>query len=262
MRRTSLLKRGPLPLKYVFLISFIFFNIFTVFSLVIINRELEPSLKGIAETKARQIASQAINDAISKKITEGIDMNQLIIVHEYSDGQLTFSNNPQIYNRVISEATMRVQRYLDFVEEGNLDQLESFKNDININYEESKKQRGIVYEVPLGMATGATLFSNLGPKIPVRFEILGDVISDVETKIMETGINNTYLEIYVTVNVKMNVIIPLIDEPIEITNAVKIGDLFVTGKVPTYYHGGGNGSGSGGLSPVFIPTEEEEETNN
>lgn len=258
LRRTSLIKRGPLPLRYVFLITFVFFIFMTVFSLIIINNNLEPNLKSIANTKARQIASKAINDAISKKITDGIDMDQLIIVNEYSDGQLTFRNNPQVYNRVISEATMRVQRYLDLVEEGNLEELESFKNDININYEESKKQSGIVYEVPLGMATGATLFSNLGPKIPVRLKILGDVISDMETRVIETGINNTHLEVYVKVNVKMNVIIPLIEPPIEISNAVKIGDIFVTGKVPQYYHGGGSGNGTGGgLVPVLVPEEKE-----
>jgi len=89
--------------------------------MIIINNNLEPNLKSIANTKARQIASQAINDAISKKITDGIEMDQLIVVNEYSDGQLTFRFNSQIYNRVISEATMRVQRYLDLVEEGDLD---------------------------------------------------------------------------------------------------------------------------------------------
>lgn len=260
MRRTSIIKRGPLPLRYVFLITFVFFIFLTVFSMIIINNNLEPNLKSIANTKARQIASQAINDAISKKITDGIEMDQLIVVNEYSDGQLTFRFNSQIYNRVISEATMRVQRYLDLVEEGDLEELESFKNDVNIDYEESKKQHGIVYDVPLGMASGATLFSNLGPKIPVKFEIMGDVISDIETKVIETGINNTHLEIYVKVNVKMNVIIPLIEPPIEISNVVKIGDIFVTGKVPQYYHGGGSGNGAsnGGLAPVFVPTEDEE----
>lgn len=261
MRRTSLIKRGPLPLRYVFLITFVFFIFLTVFSMIIINNNLEPNLQSIAHTKARQVASEAINDAISKKITDGIDMDQLIVVKEYSDGQLTFSFNSQISNRVISEATMRVQRYLELVEEGNLEDLESFKNDININYEESKKQHGIVYDVPLGMATGATLFSNLGPKIPVKLEIMGDVISDVETRVIETGINNTHLELFVRVNVKMNVIIPLIEPPIEISNVVKIGDIFVTGKVPQYYHHGGgnsNGSSNGGMVPIFVPTEEED----
>lgn len=262
MRRTSLLKSGPLPLKYVFLITFILFNILTVFSLIIINKNLEPSLRSIAETKARQIATQAINDAVSKKIANSLNPEELIIVLNEGTDHVAFSTNHKVVNTVISETTLRVQRYLDFLEEGNLEGMESYKNDLNIDYEESKKQNGIVYKVPLGMATKTTLFSNLGPKIPVRFEILGDVISNVETKVIETGINNTVIEVYVNVSVKMNIIIPLVEQPMEINNSVKIGDLVIPGKVPMYYHE--SGSGGGGIAPVIIPEipVEEQKNNN
>ncbi|MDX5476293.1 MAG: sporulation protein YunB [Bacillaceae bacterium] len=254
LRRRS---RGPLPLKYVFLITFVFFNIFTVISLLVINKGIEPFLMSIAETKARQIAAQAINDAVSKKITDNINVNELFVK---IDGQNAYIVNSQVVNRVLSETTLRVQRYLDLVESGDLQELESFKNDINIDYEQSKKQNGIVYSIPLGMSTGITLFSNLGPKIPVRFEILGDVVSQVETDIVERGINNTYLEVNVNVTVQMNVIIPLLQNQIEISNPVKIGDLLVMGDVPQFYHGGG-GNGAGGFVPVMVPDEEKEENN-
>ncbi|WP_078379917.1 sporulation protein YunB [Sutcliffiella halmapala] len=263
IRRTSLLKRGPLPLKYVFLISFVVFNVLTVFSLIIINKNLEPSFKGIAETKARQIATQAINDAISKNMVDSFDVRDLIIVISEGPDHFSYSTNSQIVNRLSSDTTLSVQRYLDYLEEGNLEGLESYKVDPNINFEKSKKQNGIVYNVPLGMATKATLFSNLGPKIPVRFEILGDVISNVETKIIESGINNTIMEFYLNVSVKMNIIIPLIEQPLEIKNSVKIGDHTIHGKVPQFYHGGG--SGSGGFAPVLVPeneTQKDEEENN
>ncbi|RLQ94235.1 sporulation protein YunB [Falsibacillus albus] len=242
-------KYGPLPFRYVFLITFIFFCFSTAISLVVINKNIEPILMSIAETKATQFGSQAINDAISKKISENIDIDKLIVTRGSGD-DLSYSFNPQIYNRVISEATTRVQKYLDLMENGEIDDLEDLYRDINIDYEESKQQHGIVYYVPLGMATKQTLFSNLGPKIPVKLEILGAVTSNVETKIVETGINNTYLEVYINVKIQMNVIIPLRSKPIEISNSVKIGDLFHPGKVPLYYNGGG---GKDNFNPVVIP---------
>ena len=96
----------------------------------------------------------------------------------------------------------------------------------------------------------------------MRFEILGDVISNVETKVIETGINNTVIEVYVNVSVKMNIIIPLVEQPMEINNSVKIGDLVIPGKVPMYYHE--SGSGGGGIAPVIIPEipVEEQKNNN
>ncbi|WP_170289686.1 sporulation protein YunB [Cytobacillus depressus] len=246
-RRRWKVKKGPLPFKYVFLITLIFFLLLTIFSFIVINKNIEPTLMGIAESKARQFAAQAINDAIAKEVTESIDMNELIVKHENA-GEASYSFNP-LYNKVISDLAIRVQEYLNLVEAGDLVQLEKFKNNINIDPEKTKSTKGIVYYIPLGMATKMTLLSNFGPEIPVRLEILGDVIPNLETKIVETGINNTYLEVYINVKVNMNVIIPLIEEPIVVTNQVKIGDWFYPGQVPQYY----NGSGTGKPNPIVIP---------
>lgn len=243
---------GPLPFRYVFIISFIIFIIATVQGLWIVNKGIEPSLISIAETKTRQVAAQAINDAISKKIAEGIDVENLIIIHNNdSDQSPSYSFNSKVYNRLISEATERVQTYLDYVEAGDLDKLETFKNDIDIDYEGSQEQQGIVYSIPIGMATNNVLLSNFGPRIPVRFEMLGDVISDIDTKVKETGINNTYLEVYINIKVEMNVIIPFSTKNTEVSNSVKIGDLFIQGEVP-YYYNGDNG-GNGGDPSIILP---------
>ncbi|MBS4192103.1 sporulation protein YunB [Bacillus sp. FJAT-49705] len=247
-RRRWTFKKGPLPFKYVFLITLMIFSLLTIFSLIIINRNLEPFLMDIAKTKATQFAVQAINDAIDKNISESIDINELIVKHENA-GEPSYSFNQQMVNKVNSQAVKRIQKYLDLVEAGELDKLDNFKNDINIDPEKTKDANGIVYHIPLGMATNMTLLSNLGPEIPVRLQILGDVTPNVETKIVSTGINNTYIEVYIKVNVQMNVIIPRMEEPIEISNQVKVGDLFLPGKVPQYY----NGPGSENSSPIVVP---------
>lgn len=260
MRRTSLIKRGPLPVKYVLLITFIFFNIFTVFSLIVINKNLEPTLRSIAETKARQIATQAINDAVAETIAMSMDPEELMIVREGGPESVLVSTNYQLVNKVVTDTNSSVQRYIGYLEDGNIEALNQYNLDSNIDYEASKKQHGIVYNIPLGMATQTTLFSNLGPKIPIKFVILGDVISDVETKVLEPGINNTLLDIYLNVSVTMNIVIPLIEEPIEVNNSVKLGDMLIPGKVPLYYNG--NGSGSGAPVPIILPDKELEKNNN
>jgi sporulation protein YunB len=214
-----------------------------------VNKGIEPTLISVAETKTRQIAAQAINDAISKKIAEEVDIHELIIIHKDNAGEaIGYSFNPQIYNRIISESTNRVQKYLDYVEAGEIEKLESFKNDFEIDFEESNKQNGIVYFIPLGVATKNELLANLGPKVPVRFEIIGDVVSKVETRMKETGINNTYLEVYLNIHVQMNVVIPSLQKDVSMSNSVKIGDLFLPGKVPQFYNGNQNG-----MNPAIIP---------
>nr|WP_281272319.1 sporulation protein YunB [Neobacillus piezotolerans] len=247
--RRNYRRRGPLPLRYVLIITFVAFIFMTYQSLNIINKHIEPSLIKIAETKAREFASQAVNKAISQNVVENIDVNELIIVHNNSD-EVGYSFNPKVYTQVITDITTRIQRYLNLLEAGNIEELEAFKE---FNAGDSKKHQGLIYEIPIGMATNNSLFSNLGPKVPVRFEIIGDVTANIETKIRETGINNTYLEIYAKTHVQMSVIIPLIEKEINVTNSVMIGDLFLPGKVPQYYNGGGKGND---VNPIVIPDGE------
>ncbi|CEG25805.1 sporulation protein YunB [Bacillus sp. B-jedd] len=240
-------KKGPLPLKYVLLITIITFVFVSYQSLNLINKYIEPSLIKIAETKAREFASQAVNKAITENAIENIDVEKLIIVHNNS-GEIGYSFNSKLSNRVTADVTNRVQRYLNLLEDGNIKDLEAFKE---FNVDKSQRQKGLIYEIPIGMATNNILFSNLGPKVPVRFEIIGDVVANIDTKIRETGINNTYLEVYVKTHVQMSVIIPLIDKEIDVVNSVKIGDLFLPGKVPQYYNGGGKGGSE--VNPIVIP---------
>lgn len=245
VRYRKIRRRGPLPFKYVFLLSFMFFLLFSAISLWIVNKNITPSLMAVANTRARQFASDAINDAISKKVTDNIDINKLIITHT-SDGEVSYSFNPQIYNRVIADSTQRVEQYLSYVETGNISKLKSFKNDYSNLY--TNESGGVIYKIPIGVATKTALFANIGPKIPVRYEILGDVTSDIQTAVRETGINNTYLEINLVIKVKMNVIIPYLTKETDLTKVIKIGDLFVQGKVPQYY----NQSGNNGM-PITVP---------
>lgn len=229
--------RRPLPLRYVLLLTFIFFTLFTGASLWVINRHIEPHLMKVAEIKTRQITAKAVNEAMSKEVTENIDITQLIVEHNTS-GETGYSFNPKVYNKVIDESTRRVQQYLNIIETGEIDASSPGSR----NYKKALKSlypNGIIYYIPLGMATDNALFANVGPKIPVEFEMIGDVTSDIDTKATEVGINNTFLEVYVNVKVRMNVIIPLSAKETTIVKKVKIGDLFLPGKVPQYYNGGG-----------------------
>ncbi|WP_053365219.1 sporulation protein YunB [Bacillus sp. FJAT-27245] len=245
--KRSYRRRGPLPLRYVLLISLVAFVFVTYQSLTIINKQIEPRLIKIAETKAREFASQAVNKAISQYVLDNIEVKEIIVVHNNS-GEIGYSFNQRVYTQVISDITTRIQQYLNLLESGKIEELEAFKE---FNASDSKKHQGLIYEIPIGMATNNSLFSNLGPKVPVRFEILGDVTANIETKIRETGINNTYLEIYAKTHVQMSVIIPLIKKEINVSNSILIGDLFLPGKVPQYYNGGGRGGSD--VNPIVIP---------
>ncbi|WP_269746055.1 sporulation protein YunB [Jeotgalibacillus campisalis] len=216
-------KKGTLSLRASFMISFVLFIISTLCSVWLIDKRIEPSIMNIAETKTHDIAIQAINEAVSEEMTNELDIKDLVIFQETGEGT-AYSFNPVLYNRLDNEASNRVQEFLN---NGYKAKEAEAKN--------IKLEDDIIYYMPLGMTTDNLLLSTLGPKIPIQFETIGNVTTTIETTLKESGINNTYLEIFLEVDVEMKVIIPSMSKTMEVKNLIKLGDLFLKGDVPEYY---------------------------
>ena len=90
--------------------------------------------------------------------------------------------NPISVNKLLNQITNYVQEYLEKVEAGNIDSL-GVSDTIFSNYDLHKLKQGIIYEIPSGVVFKNSLLSNLGPKIPVRINLVGDVTSDIQTKV-------------------------------------------------------------------------------
>lgn len=238
--RRRLPQKGPLPFRYVFLLTFVFFVFSTAAGLWIINEGLKPTLISYADSQTRKIASLVINNAINKKITNVMDLEE--IIEEKGNGSL-YTVNTEKLNRVKAEVTELVQDNIKQAEKGDLSALESF-TDVVIETEGNKNLNGIVYYVPLGQATNNALLGNLGPKIPVKFNAVGSVTSNIIAKKENQGINNVYLEILVRLDVQFQIIIPFATEIITVQEDVPVAIGVIPGKVPDFYNGSGDSSPS------------------
>ncbi|KMJ55172.1 sporulation protein YunB [Alkalihalophilus sp. As8PL] len=222
-------RKGPLPFRYVLLLSFLIFVILTVQGLWIIEKGIRPTLVHIATTETRVIATRAINDAVSKKIASDLDQGELFI----RDADNTLQFNTQMYNRILSEATNRVQRHLKAIEQG-----ETF--DVSFENEEAfTSDGGIIYTIPLGQATNNALLAHLGPQVPVRFSAIGDVKTDLNMKTFNTGINNTTMSVNFDVVVDVKIVIPFATNTEAIKTTIPVGLINIQGDVPEYYSEGG-----------------------
>ncbi|MGD7045960.1 sporulation protein YunB [Jeotgalibacillus proteolyticus] len=216
-------KKNTMSLRASFMISFVLFLLSSFFSVWLIDKRIEPSIMNIAETKTHDIAIQAINEAVSEEMTTTLDIKELIIFQETSEGT-AYSFNPIVYNKLDNEASSRVQEFL------NNGYKAKEAEAANVKLEDD-----IIYYMPLGMTTENLLLSTLGPRIPIQFETIGNVTTTIKTTLEESGINNTYLEIFLEVDVEMKVIIPSMSKTMEVKNLIKLGDLFLKGDVPEYY---------------------------
>jgi sporulation protein YunB len=234
-------RRGPLPFRYVILLTFVFFTFSTATGLWVVNEGLKPTLMSYAESQTRSIATLVISNAINNKISDVLDLDEII-----KESPVEGGNNPnvkfnaEIVNKVKAETTKLVQANIVEAEKGNLDELEKISGfDIET---EKNDEEGIVYYVPLGQATNNVLLGNLGPKIPVRFTAIGDVSSDVKAKIEDFGINNAYIQVYIEITVKVQIIIPFATKIATIKEDIPVAMYLMKGDVPQYYNSGGAGA--------------------
>src|SRR5690625_5655493 len=92
-----------------------------------------------------------------------------------------------------------------------------------------------VVEIPIGQATVNTIFANLGPKIPVHFEIVGSLRSDVVHEVKEFGVNAALFEIYIPVTVNVQIVIPFSTKTSEVSTKVFVDSRVIMGDVPEFY---------------------------
>lgn len=225
-RTSKFRRRGPLPTRYVLLLSCVFFTVATIVSIIIIDEGIKPTLMRYAESETKKLAAYVTNQAIEDHVRGGKNSKLDTI-------------DPQELALVQSEIENQIIRQFKEVEKGNITSLEEISNDEMLDGK--KKSEAEIFSVPLGKVTNIALLGNIGPDIPVTFQMVGDVeSSNIKVKKEEYGINNAFFYIYVQLKIKMQVIIPFASDVITYTRDVPLAMGNYNGDVPQFYNGNGS----------------------
>ena len=108
------------------------------------------------------------------------------------------------------------------------------------SYDMDLLEKGIILEIPFGMVTGSNLLYNIGPKIPVKLSLVGDVVTGFSTDVVEYGINNALIKLLIDVEVNTRIVLPIVSEEYTITASIPIAMKVIQGKIPDYYMNGFN----------------------
>lgn len=209
-----------------------------------ISLKVNPILLDYAEFESRKLASVVINSAVSQNITQNIDVEELFLITKDNNNDIkTIDFNPITVNKILTQITNDVQVNLKHIEQGKIELLNLTTNAL-IDYNTDKLKQGIIYEIPTGVIMGNSFLSNLGPKIPVKFSLVGDIVSYVNTKITDYGINNALIEINIVLELTEKVILPFITDKIKIETSIPVALKMVQGSVPNYYLNGAQNSPS------------------
>ena len=202
--------RGQNKRKKKLILVLIVILISMIVSKLILNY-ITPMFEEMCYLRARGIAAQIVNKK-AKEYIENIDYNDLITIVRDNDGNITMIKaNVISINRISAVLTIDIQEAL-----------------------ESEEQT--IIQIPLGSITGEQIFSNMGPKIPIKIIPSGLVTTDFKSEFIEAGINQTIHRIYLYTVCRVNIVTPIKTITNDISNEIMVAESVIVGPVPDSYY--------------------------
>lgn len=207
------------PFDFIIYIAFtIVISLILIFK--IIGNKINDKVSVVATSKARRIIVYVINKSVSEEVIKKLDTDFF-----YEKGNAITLDNAKV-NTVLLLINKNLKNNLKNLEEGkmNLQELDI-----------SNTKKDVIYEIPSGIIFNNALLSNIGPKIPVKLHLVGDIETVTKTNVKDYGINNAIIEVYAEVKVNEQIILPFSYKTITIKEKIPISTKLFQGEIPKYY---------------------------
>ena len=182
----------------------IIFNLF----LYIFDSRVLPNVLIKSKSMVQAKAEDIINTTSMNIFNEKFNYGEMIIINKDNEGTIN----------LIQANTVRLNEL-------------SSKISLKCN-EELQKMGEVGIDVPVGWLTEKSIFYNLGPKINVKVEPIGNISINYESKFESAGINQTRHKIYLNISATVRTIVPLHSQEIEVKCEVPVAETIVVGKIP------------------------------
>lgn len=190
---------------------FAFFLIFAILTFVYIKYLASPIVISNTESQISANATRSINYAIAETMNQNVTYGDLITVVKDSADNVSFIETNSVKINVLSKSMSKV---------------------VLANFLELSKQP---LTISLGAFTGLAIFSGYGPKISYSVNNYGEVHCSFESDFEAAGINQTYHKIYLTVSIKINVVMPFRRLVVNSASEVLLCESLIVGKIPDVY---------------------------
>lgn len=183
---------------------FILFNSF----LFLIDKSVMPAIITIAESEMKKEATSIIHETALDVYSKEFDYKDIMVVEKDNNGNISMVRADTVKLNYLSSKLI----------------LES--------NEKLSKLEELGIGVPVGYMTKNSVIHNLGPTIKIKMEQVGNIESNYESIFESAGINQTRHKIYLNVNLKIRVMIPLNSTEVEVTVQIPISETIIVGQIP------------------------------
>ena len=218
-----------------FMVSILVIITFIVLFLFKLGNSVNEFILNLSEIEVKRLSKEILTEAVNKTLINAIDLSDLFIVERDVKGNVkTIDINSKKANQILIILNSNVNGYIKELELGK-SSIVDIESNLLINRKFFSNKSGLIFEIPVGVVTKNAFLSNLGPKIPVRISLNGDLKSQLLTEVESYGINNAIIKVYVSINVSEQIILPLTSREVSLTSDIVIGMKMIQGDIPSYY---------------------------
>ena len=176
--------------------------ILSIILIYIYSKKISPVIMKYALIDSKKIGISIISKGVNEEVTKILDNNDIFYIEkDKNDVVETIDYNTKVVNELLSIVSRITYDNLKDIEKNN---------------------NGIITRIPIGVVTDNVFFNNLGPKVPVKINLDGNVLTSLKSDVKEYGLNSALIQISVKVEANIDVIIPLKVEKIIIVNEVPV----------------------------------------
>lgn len=188
------------------------FSIIIITTFALLDLQVRPLIKSIAENQAKISATNIINDEVLRELSDNSSYySELVSIKTDNNGKiLAVTTDSQKVNVLKSSVSSNIQREMP----------------------SSNPQK---VAVPLGTLTGVELLTGRGPLVNMKVSIPGTVSTDIKSEFVQAGINQTKHQIYISVKTQVNALIPGFPITTTVETSILVSEIVIVGDVPNVY---------------------------
>lgn len=189
-----------------------------ILSIFLYDKRIYPAVLQVAESSIKADTIECISKTSMELFDEEFNYDEMIIIDKDNEGNINMIRaNTVKLNYLTSRLSIRCN-------------------------EELQKMGEVGVEVPLGWMTDNSAFYEFGPDINVKIDPIGNMKVSYESKFESAGINQTRHKIYLNVEARVRMKIPLHSKEQVVTCQIPVAETIIVGKTPNTAIdlGGGN----------------------
>lgn len=189
-----------------------------ILSIFLYDKRIYPAVLQVAESSIKADTIECISKTSMELFDEEFNYDEMIIIDKDNEGNINMIRaNTVKLNYLTSRLSIRCN-------------------------EELQKMGEVGVEVPFGWMTDNSAFYEFGPDLNVKIDPIGNMKVSYESKFESAGINQTRHKIYLNVEARVRMKIPLHSKEQVVTCQIPVAETIIVGKTPNTAIdlGGGN----------------------